>query len=106
METIWQDIRFGARMLIKNRTFTFIAILTLTLGIGANTVIFSIVNAVLLRPLPFEKPEQLMTLASTNSPRGLEQQPVTKGDFIDWRKQSRAFQDLVAYEFMTFNYAR
>src|SRR6185436_4704080 len=51
-------------------------------------------------------PEQLMVLASTNTPRDLESQPVTRGDFIDWRARSRSFQDLAAYEFMTFNYAR
>jgi putative ABC transport system permease protein len=98
METLFNDIRFGLRSLIKRPSFTSIAIVTLALGIGANTAIFSVVNAVLLRPLPFTHPEQLVTLWERNPKQGYEQNPPAAGNFIDWRDQNRMFAQMAIYE--------
>ena len=91
METLWQDLRYSGRMLVKYPGFTLIAVLTLGLGIGANTAIFSIVNAVLLRPFPYHAPEQLVTLGEF-VPRGSVSYP----NFVDWRAQSTVFDSVSA----------
>ncbi|HEY6661155.1 MAG TPA: ABC transporter permease [Pyrinomonadaceae bacterium] len=94
METVWQDVRYSGRMLLKHPGFTLIAVLTLTLGIGANTAIFSIVNAVLLRPLPYQAPEQLVMLGETNS--GQRNGSVSYPNFVDWRDQNKVFESVSA----------
>jgi putative ABC transport system permease protein len=103
-DDMFQDLRFGARMLWKNPGFTLIAVLTLALGIGANTAIFSVVNAVLLRPLPFPEPERLIRLWESNAGRGLPEFSASAPNFADWRKRQSAFEQLAAYEFATFNF--
>jgi putative ABC transport system permease protein len=98
MRTLWQDLRFGARMLIKRPGFTLIAVLTLALGIGANTVIFSVVNAVLLKPLPYLNGSRLVFIESgdkQSDPRGYF--GASPADFRDWRENSRTFQSIAAY---------
>ncbi|HKD90581.1 MAG TPA: ABC transporter permease [Terriglobales bacterium] len=95
METIWQDIRYGIRNLLKTRGLTIVAVVTLALGIGANTAIFSIVDAVLLRPLPFGDPGQLVRLYETEPAPG--HYPLTGPDFLDWKTQAKSFQDMSLY---------
>ncbi|MGH9936485.1 MAG: ABC transporter permease, partial [Blastocatellia bacterium] len=97
MNTLWQDLRYGARMLLKNPGFTLIAVVTLALGIGANTTIFSVVNAVLLRPLPYQEPERLAQVWETWLPGEVSSGRVSPNNFADWRKQARSFDELGAY---------
>ncbi|MGH9752999.1 MAG: ABC transporter permease [Blastocatellia bacterium] len=92
MNTLWQDLRYGARTLLKNPGFTLIAVLTLGLGIGANTAIFSVVNGVLLRPLPYQEPERIVTLL--NDARS----PVSPANFLDFRANSQSFAQMAAAE--------
>jgi predicted permease len=94
LETLWQDLRYGARMLLKQPGFTLIAVLTLGLGIGANTAIFSIVNAVLLRPFPYKAPERLMIVQERFSGGGGV--TVSYPNFVDWRTQNTVFEAISA----------
>src|SRR5437867_7375984 len=94
IENLGQDIRYGARMLRKNPGFTAVAVLTLALGIGANTALFSVINAVLLRPLPYREPDRLVAVCESNPRLGWDQYVTSMGAFTDWREQSSAFQEL------------
>ncbi len=95
MQTLIQDMRYGARMLRKQPGFTLIAVLTLSLGIGANTAIFSVVNAVLLKPLPYEQAERLVSLMEQAESFGEES--VAYPNFLDWRAQQTVFAALGVY---------
>jgi putative ABC transport system permease protein len=95
MENLWQDIRYAVRMLVKKPGFTLIAAITLALGIGANSGIFSVVNAVLLRPLPFTEPEHLIKIWET-FPNGFG--TVSPPNLKDWREQNTAFTGIAAYQ--------
>ncbi|HEY6128659.1 MAG TPA: ABC transporter permease [Candidatus Acidoferrum sp.] len=102
MQNVWQDIRYALRTLAKNPGFAAVAIVTLALGIGANTAIFSVVNTVLLRPLPFQEPDRLMALWHTppqTSFPGIPTFSVSPANFLDWRDQARSFEGMSAYGF-------
>src|SRR5262249_29887299 len=98
MQTLWQDLRYGARMLLKKRGFTVVAVITLGLGIGANTTMFSVINGMLLRPLPFKDPERLVHLCEKAPKAGFETTGFSFPDFSDWRSRSRNFERMALYE--------
>jgi len=95
MNTLFKDIRYGIRSLLKRPTFAAIAIITLALGIGANTAIFSVVNAVLLRPLPFNDPDHIVWLWDTQPQLSIA--PTSLPDFLGWKEQNRSFDHLAAF---------
>src|SRR5262245_3365927 len=105
LEEIWQDLRYGTRMLLKNPGFTLIAVITLALGIGANTAIFSVVNAVLINPFPYPAGNRLMTLYTPRDlpPGMLRTDMLSPGIFADWRAQQRSFSEMLAF---TASYVR
>src|SRR5215475_3474998 len=94
MQTLLQDLRYGARMLLKNPGFALIAVITLSLGVGANTAIFTVVNGVLLRPLPYDEPDRLVMLWEADPRRNIEQQRVAPPNLVEWREQSRSFENI------------
>ncbi len=98
LESLSRDIRYALRQLKKAPGFTAVVIVTLALGIGANTTVFSIVDAVLLRPLPYAHPEQLVEVWSRAAMEGSSARAVSYPDFFDWRAQNRSFSHLVSYE--------
>jgi putative ABC transport system permease protein len=103
LATLGKDLRFGLRMFTKSPAFTAVAVTTLALGIGANTAIFSVVYAALLRPLPYEKPDQLITLGEARGaqdpadPNQLQYWNASYPDFLDWRRDARAFQSIAGF---------
>jgi putative ABC transport system permease protein len=94
MQSFWQDLRYGARMLLKNPGFTLIAVLTLALGIGANTAIFSVINGVLLSALPYPQPEQLAMVWCDNRRQGIPDDITSYPNFVDWRDRNKTFQGM------------
>ena len=93
VEQLAQDLRYGARLLRRSPAFSIVAVLTLALGIGANTAIFSVVNAVLLRPLPFPEPDRLVRIWES-SPTGFDRNVVDPYNFLIWRERTRSFQQM------------
>jgi len=102
LERLMQDLRFGLRMLRKNPGFSFVAILKLTLGIGANTAIFSVVNAVLLNPLPYADPDRLMMVWESGAKTGGEY-AVRVQNFLAWQRQQQVFEHIGAFQYQDFN---
>ena len=107
MRTLWQDLRYGLRMLVKSPGFTVVAILALAIGIGANSAIFSVVNAVLLRPLPYGDPDRLVVVWETNpklsTPSLRVRNEASPANYFDWREQNRVFEQLAAFRWETVN---
>ena len=103
MATLLTDIRFGARMLLKSPMMTVIALLALTLGIGANTAIFSVVNAVLLRTFPYSNPEQIVLVWEKRQGGRTDQNVINPGNFVDWKQQNQVFSDMAMFFDRSFN---
>jgi len=101
MQTLWQDIKYGTRMLLKNPGITAIVILALALGIGANTAIFSVVNSVLLRPLPYQESDRLVFLNEKSAV--LDEMSISYPDFEDWRAQNQSFEHIGVYNRGSYN---
>jgi putative ABC transport system permease protein len=102
MRTLRQNARYGLRLLLKNPGFTLIATVTLALGIGANTAIFSVIYAVLLAPMPYPNPDQLVMVWSKIQGGN---NVVAAGDFLDWKQQNKTFQDINAWSGANYNFA-
>jgi putative ABC transport system permease protein len=98
-----QDLRFGVRMLLKKLTFTLVAVITLALGIGANSAIFSVVNTVLLRPLPYKDPDRLVMVWENATHQGFPRNSAAAANYIDWRDQNRVFENMAAIARASFN---
>ncbi|HKO44397.1 MAG TPA: ABC transporter permease [Pyrinomonadaceae bacterium] len=103
MNSFWQDLRFGFRMLAKNPIFALVAIVTLALGIGANTAIFSVVDAVLLRPLPYAQPERLVFLWESMESQGIATSGAALPNYHAWRDRNQTFDGLAAFYYGDFN---
>jgi putative ABC transport system permease protein len=104
VESLWQDVRCGLRMLRKNAGFAIVAILTLALGIGANTAIFSVIHGVLLSPLPYNNPDRIFLLLESNPSRGFPQFSVSPPNYVDWKKDSTSFEQMTSIARGDFNY--
>src|SRR5213593_4459763 len=103
MDALLKDVKYGWRMLWKSPGFTSVAVIVVALGIGANTAIFSVVEAVLLRPLPFVEPDRLAIVWEDATRVGFPQNTPAPANFVDWRKQNSVFKDMAALDSRTFN---
>src|SRR5436190_6173034 len=103
METLLKDARYGIRSLLKQPAFTAIAVITLALGIAGNTVIFSAVNSLLVKPLAFPELDRMVAIWEARLSQGVERNEVTMADYLDWRKQNQTFEQLGLYSWWTAN---
>src|SRR5205807_7850348 len=97
------QLRLAFRSLLKAPGFTAVGIITVALAIGANTAVFSLVNALLIRPLPFKAPQDLILLFEKFSGQGLDQIPVSAPEYLDWEKQTKSYERIAAFNFADFN---
>src|SRR5262252_8644364 len=97
MEALLKDIRYGMRTLLRRPGFTAIAVITLALGIGVSTAIFSVVHAVLLRSLPYGAGDRLVMVWENNRNKGHDQNVINLGNFLDWKEQNHVFDDMAAF---------
>src|SRR5215471_7945980 len=104
--TFFNDLRYSLRMLRKSPAFTAIAVITLALGIGANTAIFSVIDARFLQPLQFSKPDQLIDVNASSRQRGLTQAGITVPEYLEWKQQSTTIQDMMIYTFEAFTFSQ
>src|SRR4051794_22813026 len=98
MAGLLNDLRYSARTLNKSRAFTAVAVLTLALGVGANTAVFSLLNAVLLRPLPYAGPDRLVLVWESAPFFGIQDSPVAPANYVDWKGRARSFEEMGAVE--------
>jgi len=103
MQSLFSDFRYAVRNLLKRPGFTAIAVITLALGIGANSAIFSTVNSLLINPLPFPQQDRVVTIWDTNPSRGVTHNEVSMADYLDWRAQSRSFEQLALERWWSTN---
>src|SRR5215831_8100947 len=95
-ETFFKDLRYAVRGLLKNPGFALVAVLTLAIGIGANSAIFTVVNTFLIRPLPYPEPDRLVSLFERNVVADEQQMTVAPGNFLDWQKTATSFESMAA----------
>lgn len=103
MQTLWQDVRYGVRMLWKSPVFTIVALVALAIGIGANTLVFSVVMAVLVRPLPYQDAERLVWLSNHNSALGVSGAFLNPADILDFRAQVKSFEQIASWGTLPMN---
>ena len=97
METLFKDLRYGVRSLLKQPAFTLVAAITLALGIGGNSAMFSVVNAVLLRPLQYPESDRIVVLEGINPSKGITQSNMSIPDFVDWQSQNQVFDQMAGF---------
>lgn len=102
METLWQDLRFGWRMLRRSPGFAIVAVLTLAIGIGATAAIFSVINTVILRPLPFPESQRIVWIWETDEHRNVHRGTASQAEFLDWRDRNHTFEELAAWRQLFF----
>src|SRR3954469_22763844 len=102
MDNLFQDIKYGIRNLFRSPGFTLTAVLALGLGIGAVTAIFSVLDGIVLRPLPFKDPGRLVTLWETNLSKSLDHEPLSPVNFVDYRSLNQSFSDATAWWYPDF----
>ena len=103
MHALWQDLSYGLRLMRKSPGFTAVALTVLALGIGGNTAIFSVVNGVLLQPLPYPQADQLVSIRSAEPSRGIPPVVASYADYLDWKQQARSFSRMGLYVAEAFN---